>query len=96
MMTNPQLPAGAILAGAPGTGGQDQGGRINDPVGGDGGKGGGGTGGSEREPLPHHRDLPGQEIPEQDPDLEPIIGDEDGTADISPAEDPQGGRSMPV
>lgn len=58
-----------------------------------------GGAGRDRDPLPHHRDLPGQEVPDQDPDLEPTIG-EDGPADADPeigTEDgPSGVRSIPI
>jgi hypothetical protein len=68
---------------------QDQNAAIDDPT--------EGTGRSERDPLPHHRDLPGQETPEQDPDLEPTIGDEEGEGqDTAPTDEQQGGRSTPL
>ena len=52
-----------------------------------------GTGRNERGPLPHHRDLPGQETPEQDPDLEPTIGADQDTV---PTDEQQGRRSTPL
>jgi hypothetical protein len=52
---------------------------------------------TEREPLPHRRDIPGQEVPEQDPDLEPTIGDdEDENQDTAPIDEQKGGRSIPL
>jgi hypothetical protein len=66
-----------------------QGGTIDDPA--------GGARRGERDPLPHHRDLPGQETPDQDPDLEPTIGDdEDAEPDTFPTDEQQGGRSIPL
>lgn len=66
----------------------EPGGITDDPTGGDDG--------TEREPLPHRRDLPGQEIPEQDPDLPPTTGTDGDNPDVVPPEDRPGRHSTQI